>query len=187
VAGRRPAWLRLVFLFTAAGAVTSALVGGSLGAVGSVLVPDGVRPVGVLVVLGTALLAAAREFGIARLPLPQPSRQTREVWGKIGPLPLAATLWGLDLGLLVTTRFTFAGTYLVLLLPILVGGAGFGAAVLVSYWLGRALSVWVAPLLVPDAASTLLALDAVDGHFRQLQLLNVLGIALVVVYLVPLV
>jgi hypothetical protein len=87
----------------------------------------------------------------------------------------SAAAWGRGLG---------AGTGW---LPILVRGAGFGAAALVWYWLGRALSVWVAPLLVPDAASTLLGLDAVDGHFWQFQLFNVLGIAFVVVSLVPLV
>jgi hypothetical protein len=67
---------RLALAGFALGAVAaSALVGASLGAVGALL---GTQLA--FVVAALALLAAAREAGIVRLPLPQLRRQVPERW-----------------------------------------------------------------------------------------------------------
>jgi hypothetical protein len=73
--------------------VASALVGAALGAAGSLL--------GVPLAFGAAalaLVAAAREAGILRLPLPQSRRQVPERWRAELPLPVWSVGYGAGLG-----------------------------------------------------------------------------------------
>jgi hypothetical protein len=73
--------------------VASALVGAALGAAGSFL--------GMPLALGAAavaLVAAAREAGILRLPLPQSRRQVPERWRAELPLPAWSVGYGAGLG-----------------------------------------------------------------------------------------
>jgi hypothetical protein len=183
VAGKKASWLAQVALYTLAGAASSLFVGGTLGAAGALLVPGLARTVGVPAVLGLALVATTRELGWVRFPLPQPRRQTKDIWGKIFSPPVAATLWGLDLGLLVTTRLTFSGTWLLILLPLLMQDAMLGALLLLAYWLGRALVIWIAPLLFEDASSTPRVLEEINDHYRLFQLVHVVGLGLVIAFL----
>ncbi len=171
VAGARGQWLRQVTAYTMAGMVTSALVGAGLGWLGRAVVPDPLAARGIPLALAVGAAAMARELGWVRVPLPQLRRQTRDVWGKVFPGVVAAVLWGLDLGLFFTTYFTFAGLWLLVMLGLLGRDAGLAAGLFVAYWLGRALSVWLVPLLMPDAGATprlLEALAAQYGLFRRI-------------------
>jgi hypothetical protein len=86
---------RLALAGFAVGAVAaSAFVGASLGAVGALL---GTQLA--FVVAALALLAAAREAGIVRLPLPQLRRQVPERWRSELPLPVWSVGYGIGLGL----------------------------------------------------------------------------------------
>jgi hypothetical protein len=178
VAGAQRRWLAHVLAYTLAGAFSSVLVGGALGALGGlVLPPAAVRLAGpVALMLGMA--AVAVDMGWLRLRLAQPRRQTRDVWNyRFGALA-ASTLWGFDLGLVVTTWFTFAGVWVLLATAFLVQDPVLGSALLLAYWLGRAASVWIGPLLLEDAGQTPWMLDEINNRRRSFRSISLLGVGL---------
>lgn len=181
MASERSRWLADVGLYTFGGVVSSVLVGAGLGALGRLL-PAPVTAHGGTIVLAVAALALGREVGLLRLPLPQPRRQTRDVWSKVFPAPVAALLWGFDLGLTATTRFTFAGTWVLLLLPVLTANPALGAVVLLAHWLGRVLPVWLSPLLMSSPTSTPQVYDAIDARERIFRATQVLGLAMLIAF-----
>jgi cytochrome c biogenesis protein CcdA len=94
VCGSRKRQLIAQALFTVAAVATSAALGLALGFAGDVL---GGRQA-VLAAAALALVAAARELGLVRFPLPQARRQVPERWRFELPLPLWATGYGAGLG-----------------------------------------------------------------------------------------
>jgi hypothetical protein len=173
VAGGRRRWLGNATAYTLAGTLTSVLVGGGLAGLGALLLPARVGLAGTLFALAVALLAIARESGLVAIPLPQIGRQTEGLWVKRFGDRAAAILWGLDLGLVFTTWLNFSGAWLLAAVAFLSGQPLFGAALFVAYWLGRALPVWVGPLLMKSARDTHWLLDGVGQQrrlFRTIQL-----------------
>jgi hypothetical protein len=178
VGGRRRSWLANVAAYTLGGAATSALVGLGLGAIGLLLLPGSLRLAGLLAAFAVALLAAARELGLVSFRLPQRARSTRDWWSTgLGPVP-SALLWGLDLGLLFTTRFTFAGIWFLVFLGVAVRSPLLAATLFLAYWAGRAASVWIAPLLLEDANAGPDVLDVVRARHRLFQQIHVAALAL---------
>ena len=175
----RRAWVVSAAALTLAGLVSSATMGAIVGGLGKVLVPDSAGGWGLAIVITLALVAAAREFGWISVPLPQPKRQTSEWWGKLYGRRAASLLWGLDLGLTFTTWFTFSGPLVLAALAFVVGNLFVGTALFTMMWLGRALSVWLAPLLMRGATTAPQMLDSVSRQKHILQLEH--GVALVVV------
>jgi hypothetical protein len=96
---------RLALLGFASGAlVAAAALGALLGLVGELV--GARRALPAIAVL--ALLAAAREAGLVRLPLPQSRRQVPERWRFALPLPLWSFGYGTGLGVGVATFQPFA-------------------------------------------------------------------------------
>ncbi len=91
---------------------------------------------------------------------------------------MAPALSGLDLGLVFTTWFTFSGVWFLVCLAFVSSSITAGAGLFVCYWLGRALSVWLAPLMMSDARVTPQLLGATDARFRMFQLIHVLGVCI---------
>jgi hypothetical protein len=183
VAGARGSWLASVSAYSLAGAVASTAVGAALGAVGSAALPQDAWRFGLPVAVTLAVVAVAWDLGWIRSPLLQPRRQTRDVWaGSYGRL-IAAILWGFDLGLVVTTRFTFAGVWVLVLSAVLVRDPLLGSALFFSYWLGRVGSVWIGPLLLEDATRTPYLLDEINGRYRSFRSVSFLGVGLLVTFL----
>jgi hypothetical protein len=173
VAGGRRRWLGNATAYTLAGTLTSVLVGGGLAGLGALFLPARVGLAGTLFALAVALLAIARESGLVAVPLPQIGRQTEGLWVKRFGDRAAAILWGLDLGLVFTTWLNFSGAWLLAAVAFLSGEPLFGAALFVAYWLGRALPVWVGPLLMKSARDTHWLLDSLGQQrrlFRSIQL-----------------
>jgi hypothetical protein len=81
-------------LFALSAVATAAALGALLALVGGALGADRA----VYAAAALALLAAAREAGLVRLPLPQPRRQVPERWRFELPLPVWATGYGAGLG-----------------------------------------------------------------------------------------
>jgi hypothetical protein len=81
-------------LFAASALATAAALGALLGLAGATLGADRA----VLAAAGLALLAAAREARLVRLPLPQSRRQVPERWRFELPLPVWASGYGAGLG-----------------------------------------------------------------------------------------
>jgi hypothetical protein len=183
VAGGKKQWVASVTAYTLAGATASAFVGAVLGSLGRLLLPEQVSAYGMLIAIAVAVLAITRELGVIALPLPQLRRQTQRVWAMYFPRTLTAVLWGGDLGLIFTTQLTFSGPWLLASVAVLVGEPAFGMALLALHWLGRALSVWIAPLLLRDAGDTPRLLDMIAGQHRLFQRIHALGLAWSVIVL----
>ena len=165
----------VVVAYTIAGALASAGVGAVLGELGGVVHVGLIEGEAALAVAVLAVIAAAREIGNVSSSFPQPHRQTREAWGKRHPRPVAAILWGFDLGLVFTTWFTFSGTWVILALAFATASPSLGAMLLVTYWLGRASSVWVAPVLLPEANAMLTVIDRINGARRRFQVAHAMA------------
>lgn len=150
--------------YTVAGGVASALVGAGLSLLGRALLPAGLGRGAVAITFAVTATAAARELGWISLPLPQWRRQTRDVWAKRFRGPVTAAFWGFDLGLLFTTWFTLSGVWCLIAVALLSRDPAFAVSLLLVYWAGRALSVWLTPLMLVDAASTIHLLAAIGGR-----------------------
>jgi hypothetical protein len=169
-------WVVTGAAYTAAGAATSALIGASLALLGGLMIPESLTTISVVVVLVLALIGIARDLGLTAFRLPRVRRQTQEVWGKYFTRPTAATLWGLDLGLTFTTRFAFSGISLLAVLPMAVGDPAFGAALLTTFWAGRATPVWIAPYLLQSPAKTPELIDEIDRERPLFRFTNLLAL-----------
>jgi hypothetical protein len=94
VCGSRKRQMLAQVVFAAAAVATSAVLGLALGLAGGLL---GARRA-VLAAAALALVAAAREAGLLRFPLPQARRQVPESWRFELPLPVWAGGYGAGLG-----------------------------------------------------------------------------------------
>ena len=168
---------------TFAGSVTSAFVGALLGSLRGLLFPPQVGKLGILVAIAVGFIAMTRELGWLSFPLPQWARQTNGRWSRVFSSTLAAVLWGLDLGLIFTTWLTFSGVWLLVVVAILVGEPTFGMALFALYWLGRALSVWIAPILMPNASATSELLEDIYKQHRLFRRIHMLGLVWSIVVL----
>jgi hypothetical protein len=139
VCGSRARHRLAVALFALGALLASAGLGAALGALGG-LVGTGPALVAAAVV---ALLAALRETGVPRIPLPQARRQVPERWRRDWPLPAWSAAYGAGLGAgfltfqPVATFWVACGAALALGRPLL------GACCFALYGAGRALmAVW---------------------------------------------
>jgi hypothetical protein len=94
VCGSRKRQIVAQALFAVSAVATAAALGLALGLLGNALGAERA----VLVAAALALLAAAREAGLVRLPLPQARRQVPERWRFELPLPVWASGYGAGLG-----------------------------------------------------------------------------------------
>jgi hypothetical protein len=148
VCGSRRRHRLAVALFTVSAVLGAALVGLSLGFAGSLVGGTTALVVAAAVI---AALAALRELGILRVPLPQARRQVPERWHAELPLPVWAAGYGAGLGI---GAFTFqpVATYWVACAAALALAAPLPAAALFAlYGAGRALMVVLPHRGIPAA------------------------------------
>lgn len=168
VPAARRRWVRQVIAYSLGGAASSALVGIALGWLGALLM----GPKEERYVIGLALVAVAcltRELLFPSCRIPQVRRQTPGSWAKSLNPTATAALWGIDIGLVFTTWFTFSGVWFLVGVALISGGPAQGAAILLAYWSGRSLSVWLAPLMTSDAADVPDTLNVFDRSRRHAQ------------------
>jgi hypothetical protein len=157
---------RLALLGFAVGAVAvSALVGAALGALGMAL---GVELA--LVVAGLALLAAAREAGLVRLPLPQVRRQVPERWRATLPLPVWSVGYGAGLGAGFFTFQPVSTFWVACAGAVALGRPAVAAACFAAYGAGRTLMTMAPRRGQRDATS---AVEALVRRRRTLLAANV--------------
>lgn len=178
VAGHTKNWLTEVIIYTLAGSLTSSFVGAFLGLLGEWVSTIGIGEFGLWFAIVIAVLAITRELGWVSYPIPQLKRQTKDLWARLFPRKVAAMLWGLDLGLTFTTRITFSGVLVIV--TILIGKPAFGAALFALYWLGRALSLWIAPLLLPDSSSIDWVQERIYSQYQLFRRIHVFGLVIII-------
>ncbi len=174
---QKRAWIRDISLYTVAGAAAATAVGTTVSIISMSAFPPSVTRLILALALGLAVVGIARSLGWSRFRLPRVKRQTRDVWARRYAPQLTAILWGIDIGLTFQTRLTFAGAG-----ALGAAVAGFadpllGASIFVSFWIGRALPVWLSPLLMDDANSTPVVLDAINRQERLFLRFNVAALA----------
>lgn len=176
MAKQRRIWFTNVAAYTIAGTATSALTGGILGYTGSVVLPEFYRPFGLVVAVSVALMVLARDLHLTEFTLPQIGRQTQGLWAKRYGGRAAAIMWGLDLGFTFTTWINPQGAWVLAVLAVASGEPEFGVLLFMAYWLGRALPVWISPLLMMRATGTALVMASLDGQKRLFQRVHMLGV-----------
>jgi hypothetical protein len=82
-----------------------------------------------------------------RLPLPMIERQTHQFWRTQFGITRAALLWGADIGLVFTTRTTFASVWFLLVAATITASPLAGVVIVAGYGAGRVLLVLSGPLL----------------------------------------
>src|SRR5205085_8494466 len=126
-----------------------ALTCGSLGLLGALL-PLG-RTAGLAGAAAVAVAAACGEARGIRI-VPQIRRQVPEPWRRRMPLPVAAGLYGVLLGLGFTTFVLTFAVWALAAISLALGAPELGLAIGLGFGLGRALPVVVlAPLTDRDA------------------------------------
>jgi hypothetical protein len=138
--GRRRLTLLLACATFAAGALLGgAVTFGTLGVVGAALRGAGaaVPVVVAAAIAGAAALGEARGVRI----VPQVRRQVPEPWRRVLPLPLAAWLYGILLGLGFTTFVLTLAVWALAGISVALGDPGLGLVIGIGFGLGRALPV----------------------------------------------
>ena len=143
-------WFSAVSLYTLTGLGVSAGIGAVIGRLGRAAGVLQARREVLLAAILLALVLAAREWGVVRFRLPERPLQTEKTWMHEFGARGAATLWGLHLSLGFFTRINYGGFWLLTLLALGLGDPRFGALLVACHWLGKALPVWVAPLVYSD-------------------------------------
>lgn len=147
----RRIWLRSVSAYTLGGLVAAGLVGALAGwagaAVGAVIDPRWLLAVAAV----TGAWVILREGRFRRWPVPQVRRQTPEDLRVRYSAPVAAGLWGFDLGLVFSTWLTFAGPWFLLAVAVATGDPLAGMALFMGHWAARALWLWLSAYLLPSA------------------------------------
>jgi cytochrome c biogenesis protein CcdA len=170
-------WFKSVLSYTAAGAASSIVVGAALGIIGRYMIGEAVRGSAHYVTGSIGLILAAKEWNILRFNLPERKRQTEKFWAHEFGFVGASLLWGLHIGLGFFTRITYSGFWLLATIALTSGDPFFGAALMSAYWLGRVLSVWVAPLLLRPETTRIELAEAILDHSNVLHRIS--GAALI--------
>ncbi len=151
------------------GAVLGAIVTfGGLALAGSVL-PGGWLAYGIAA--GFALLAAVAEARGSRIA-PQIRRQLPEHWRRVMPMPVAASLYGILLGLGFTTFVLTFGVWALAGISLALGEPAVGVALGIGFGIGRAIPiVALAPIADRPAGRSAIALMADrPGLYRGIRL-----------------
>lgn len=162
--------------YTIGGYLSATLVGVVLGTIGSALPWERARVIAFYLIGMLSLLLAAREWGWVDFRLPERKMQTEKVWVHSFGFATASFMWGLHIGLGFATRITYGGFWALVAIAIVLGDPLYGAIIMLVYWTGRALPVWLAPKWVASDAE---AADLPEKVFAEgLVYHRVVGIAL---------
>jgi len=85
-------------------------------------------------------------LGLLHFQLPERKRQTEKVWAHEFGFVMASAMWGFHIGLGFTTYVKYGGFWVLTVMAFAVGEPSYGAVLMLLYWFGRAIPVWVMPL-----------------------------------------
>jgi cytochrome c biogenesis protein CcdA len=159
VAHGKKLWLRCVLAYTVAGSVSAITVGILLGQIGRWLGGNTTTKLYVLSLV--SLILAAREWGWMSFRLPERRCQTEKAWAHEFGFVIASAMWGFHIGLGFATWTTFGGFFVVVAFALVVANPMYGGVLMLVYWLGRSLPVWLAPGLLCSAPGTVLLTETI--------------------------
>jgi uncharacterized membrane protein len=139
--------IKAALAYTLAGTVSALVVGSLLGLLGSYSLWTRAL---LWLTCPLALLLAARDFGWIKFRVPERTRQTEKTWAHDFGFLMASAMWGFHLGLGFATYIRYGGFWVLTLAAFAAGQPSYGALLMLVYWLGRALPVWVIPLIQGD-------------------------------------
>jgi hypothetical protein len=160
--------------YTFSGLVSAGAVGCGLGWLGHLLKGWIHGRLSLCAISGLALLLAARDLGVIYFPLPEPKRQTDKVFAHQFGFVVASLMWGFHLGLGFVTRIKYGGFWFLVVLTLVLDSRSSAAAVMAAYWLGRALPVWVGPVLEAGGGDVTDDVWAGGWLFRQLAVITLI-------------
>ena len=173
--GMRVLWLHLAGYLCGA-----ACLGVLLGTLGGILragLSIQIQDFKVLLITGLiGLIYSLRESGLVEIPMPSASRQVFSKWRLTLSPGKVALLYGLELGVGLTTYVITATFYVVVVWAILAGDALLGAFTMTFYGLGRALPILWLGWYPTDTEERSRLSDALDRWKPLVHLLN--GLAL---------
>jgi hypothetical protein len=170
-------WLSAVLAYTLGGLASSIALGSVLGWSGGWLRQLTDSKAMLLACGLAATVLAAREAKLISFPLPQRRRETEGRWPFRVGIIRGAALWGLHIGLGYRTWVNYGGFFSLNMVILSHGGPVYGALLMSSYWLGRALSAWVAPALSPPrGGDTLLFIRDIKAAQPVLSFLHTCGL-----------
>ncbi len=150
--GRGRRYWSMLALHTAAAGLAGAASGALLGALGGVAgAPWGV--VGPLILTAIAISYALREIGGVPLPLPGRRAQVPDWWRTFFSPGVAATLYGVGLGVGFLTFVTFGTLVAVAAAALVYGDPWVGATILGAFGASRALAVGVSATSATNEAT----------------------------------
>ena len=146
--GGRPTTIAACITFTLGALVGGVLTFGLLAALGAI-VQGADQRIAYIAAAALALLAAVAELRGVPI-LPQLRRQLPEHWRRVMPMPVAAGLYGVLLGLGFTTFVLTFGVFALAGIVFAVGEPAVGVAVGLAFGIGRAVPI---ALIAPDRRS----------------------------------
>ena len=187
-AGGRPTTLAACATFTLGALVGGAATFGSLALVGSALDAGG-HALSYAVAAVVATVAAIAEIRGVRI-VPQLRRQLPEHWRRLMPMPVAAGLYGVLLGLGFTTFVLSFGVFALAGIVLAVGNPAVGLAVGLAFAIGRAVPIAIgAPIAETELGlritDTMAQRPAIYRGFRVGDGLALLGSAAALVVAAP--
>ncbi len=181
-AADKSGWTSIV-TYTVGGTVSSVAVGGILGLLGMAILPPTAVPGVIAITIVFAAISIGIELGWLHFHIPQATRQTNVLWAHRFSRPVAALLWGADLGTVVTTRAAFEGNLTVLALAFGARSPAFGVALLLAYWFARAVQVWSSTSLIAAPGQAVGFLRELFAEYRTLQRVHIAGLIWAIVAL----
>ena len=139
-------WLKCSLAYSVAGLATSYVVGLALAGLGTIAATAFEPAVAFWAAGGVALVVLLHALKLVRFNLPQCDRQTHQRWMAEFGMTTGAGMWGAHIGLAFLTVVKYGGLYPLTLIAIGCG-VGVGEFVLVAFWVGRIIPLWLAPAL----------------------------------------
>jgi hypothetical protein len=137
--GSRNRYVISLLAFAVAAVAAAATLGAIVGAVGGLFTPS----VGILLAAALAVLGVVRELGIARISVPERSRQVPEHWRRELPLPVWSAGYGAGLGFGILTHQVVFTFWVVLAAVLAIGDPVVGAICVGLFGAGRAAMVGI--------------------------------------------
>jgi hypothetical protein len=146
--GRRDrVWFHAALIYTSGGVVSSCAVGVFVGWLGQPI-RNYVSEITLWrAFVGLAVIFALRDMKLITFALPQRHCQAPHWWLHEFDFNSALFMWGFHIGAGFATFIYYSGLYALLCAVLISGSPMFGGTLMLCYWLGRALSVWIAPIL----------------------------------------